>query len=100
MTTTSALITKSIFRLLHTMLDRGNIRKMRRIATQQGYDANKWFKNVEIVTRKNIGREPVQYVSNINRYFVIYKQLSELQKTRDEHNKTELNPLIFPIEMK
>ncbi|MGF1910470.1 lytic transglycosylase F [Vibrio kasasachensis] len=78
----------------------GNIRKMRRIATQQGYDANKWFKNVEIVTRKNIGREPVQYVSNINRYFVIYKQLSELQKTRDENNKTELNPLIFPIEMK
>ncbi len=78
----------------------GNIRKMRRLATQQGYNPNKWFKNVEIVTRRNIGREPVHYVSNINRYFIIYKQLSELQQSRDKSNHNELNPLIFPIEMK
>ncbi|MBA5764511.1 lytic transglycosylase F [Vibrio sp. 404] len=78
----------------------GNIRKMRRLATQQGYDPNKWFKNVEIVTRRNIGREPVHYVSNINRYFIIYKQLSELQQNREQSNHDELNPLIFPIEMK
>lgn len=52
------------------------IRKMRKLAAKYGYDQNKWFKNVEIVARKHISREPVQYVANINRYYVIYKQLS------------------------
>lgn len=60
-----------------------NIRKMRRLAQQNGYDPNKWFRNVEIMARRNIGREPVHYVSNINRYFVIYKQLSSLKELRE-----------------
>ncbi|GAB2637381.1 MltF family protein [Vibrio panuliri] len=77
----------------------GNIRKMRRLARQQGYDENKWFKNVEIVTRRNIGREPVQYVSNINRYFIIYTQLALLQDSRSQSNHSQTNPLIFPIEI-
>lgn len=51
------------------------IRKMRYLAKKQGYDPNIWFKNVEIITRKYVSREPVTYVTNINRYFVIYKQL-------------------------
>lgn len=60
-----------------------NIRKMRRLAEQNGYDPNKWFRNVEIMARRNIGREPVHYVSNINRYFVIYKQLKSLKQLRE-----------------
>ncbi|MEF1290441.1 lytic transglycosylase F, partial [Vibrio sp. M260118] len=36
-----------------------NIRKMRRLADKNGYDPNKWFRNVEIMARRNIGREPV-----------------------------------------
>lgn len=54
------------------------IRKMRQLALKYGYDPNKWFKNVEIVARKHISREPVHYVANINRYFVIYKQLARI----------------------
>ncbi|MGD8232491.1 transglycosylase SLT domain-containing protein [Vibrio sp. TRT 1302] len=61
-----------------------NIRKMRRLAEQNGYDPNKWFRNVEIMARRNIGREPVHYVSNINRYFVIYKQLKSLKQLREQ----------------
>ncbi|KJY83730.1 amino acid ABC transporter substrate-binding protein [Vibrio galatheae] len=60
-----------------------NIRRMRALAEKNGYDPNKWFRNVEIVTRRNIGREPVHYVSNIHRYFIIYKQLSVLKKVRE-----------------
>jgi membrane-bound lytic murein transglycosylase MltF len=60
-----------------------NIRKMRRLAEQNGYDPNKWFRNVEIIARRNIGKEPVHYVSNINRYFVIYKQLKSLKQLRE-----------------
>ncbi|WP_047045662.1 lytic transglycosylase F [Vibrio mexicanus] len=69
-----------------------NIRKMRRLATKHGYDPNVWFKNVEIITRRNIGREPVHYVANINRYFVIYKQLS-LLKQSEAAKSAQLSPI-------
>ncbi|KGY12408.1 amino acid ABC transporter substrate-binding protein [Vibrio tubiashii] len=61
-----------------------NIRKMRRLAEKNGYDPNKWFRNVEIMARRNIGREPVHYVANINRYFIIYKQLNSLRELREQ----------------
>ncbi|MDG3087189.1 lytic transglycosylase F [Vibrio hannami] len=73
----------------------GNIRKMRRLAEKNGYDPNVWFRNVEIVTRRNIGREPVHYVANINRYFVIYKQMAELNQLREEQNAALVN-LVLP----
>ncbi|HIF9399236.1 TPA: transglycosylase SLT domain-containing protein [Photobacterium damselae] len=60
----------------------GNISKMRRYAKEQGYNPNIWFKNVEVVTRKHIGKQPVVYVKNINRYFIMYKQLVVLKKER------------------
>ncbi|MGC9404069.1 lytic transglycosylase F [Vibrio genomosp. F10] len=74
-----------------------NIRKMRRLAVKHGYDPNVWFKNVEIIARRNIGKEPVTYVANINRYYVVYKQLSALKQLRAKRNAsvapTELRPL-------
>ncbi|WP_375752684.1 transglycosylase SLT domain-containing protein [Vibrio sp. HN007] len=75
----------------------GNIRKMRRLAEKHGYDPNIWFKNVEIITRRNIGREPVHYVANINRYYVIYKQMNELSQLRAEQNAA-LVELVLPDE--
>jgi len=38
-----------------------------------GLDPNIWFRNVEIVAAKRIGRETVQYVSNIYKYYISYK---------------------------
>ena len=34
---------------------------------------NVWFRNVEVVDAKKIGRETVQYVSNIYKYFLAYE---------------------------
>ncbi|GMQ45567.1 lytic transglycosylase F [Vibrio sp. 10N] len=62
----------------------GNISRMRRLAEKNGYDPNRWFGHVELMARRNISSEPVTYVANINRYFVIYKQLESLQQIRDE----------------
>ncbi|KKL22082.1 hypothetical protein LCGC14_2438980, partial [marine sediment metagenome] len=46
------------------------IGRMRTAAKKMGLDQNKWFRNVEIAVLKNISREPVRYVSNINMYYI------------------------------
>lgn len=53
------------------------ISKMRKETEETGLDPNVWFNNVEVVAAKKIGRETVQYVSNILKYYVAYKLLSE-----------------------
>jgi membrane-bound lytic murein transglycosylase MltF len=54
----------------------GNLQKFRRIAEKSGLDPNVWFNNVEIAAARTVGRETVDYVSNIYKYYVAYK-LSE-----------------------
>lgn len=49
--------------------------KLRKEAGSMGLDPKKWFRNVEIVAAKRIGRETVQYVSNIYKYYTSYKLL-------------------------
>jgi len=49
------------------------IRGLRDEAFRTGLDANEWFGNVEHVAAKRIGRETVQYVSNIGKYWVAYR---------------------------
>jgi len=50
-----------------------NIAKARRIAEQRGLDPNRWFFNVEDVVAERVGREPVRYVANVNKYYVAYR---------------------------
>lgn len=57
----------------------GNISKMRKAAEKSGYDPDKWFNNVEIVTAKKIGIETTTYVRNIYKYYVAYKLMAERQ---------------------
>lgn len=58
------------------------IKRMRRIAAEQGLDANVWFGQVEVVTGQKIGSEPVRYVRNIVKYYVAYRQLLERQQAK------------------
>lgn len=64
------------------------VRKLRDKAAQQGYDPNVWFDNVELLAAKEIGRETVQYVANILKYYVAYRlslqQQLERKQARDE----------------
>ncbi len=64
------------------------INDMRRIAKERGYDPNKWFSNVEAVAAEMIGQETVQYVININKYYVAYRLLEDAQKLREEGLKS------------
>ncbi|PSU34052.1 lytic transglycosylase F [Photobacterium lutimaris] len=55
------------------------IRRLRKVAEERGYDPTKWFNNVEVIVKEEVGMEPITYVGNINRYFTIYKQIFSLQ---------------------
>ncbi len=54
-----------------------NMKKVRRRASEMGLDPNVWFKNVEHAAAQLIGRETVQYVSNIYKYYLAYRLAEE-----------------------
>jgi membrane-bound lytic murein transglycosylase MltF len=51
------------------------IKGLRKKTAAMGLDPNVWFRNVEIVAAKSIGRETVQYVSNIYKYYITYQMV-------------------------
>jgi membrane-bound lytic murein transglycosylase MltF len=60
----------------------GNLRKFRREAKARGLNPDVWFNNVEQGAAKVVGRETVQYVSNIYKYFVAYELA--LERAREQ----------------
>jgi membrane-bound lytic murein transglycosylase MltF len=54
------------------------IQSLRRVTAKRGLNPNIWFNNVELVVAQNVGREPVQYVSNIYKYYVAYSLSQEM----------------------
>ena len=60
------------------------ISKLREEAEQSGLDPNTWFGNVEHIVAKRVGRETVQYVSNIYKYYIAYSLLLERSTEREE----------------
>ena len=64
---------KTLFALAAYNAGPARIARLRKKAEQQGYDPDKWFGNVEIIAAKEIGRETVQYVTNILKYYVVYR---------------------------
>jgi membrane-bound lytic murein transglycosylase MltF len=60
------------------------VRRLRTMAEQAGYDPNLWFDNVEIMAARDIGRETVQYVANILKYYLAYSFSVQRQLEREQ----------------
>jgi membrane-bound lytic murein transglycosylase MltF len=60
----------------------GRVKQLRSEASEMGLDPNIWFDNVEVVAAKRIGRETVQYVSNIYKYWVAYQLAFEINQKK------------------
>jgi len=60
----------------------GNLRKFRALAEKSGLDKNIWFGNVEQAAAQVVGRETVDYVGNIYKYYVAYKLVEEKNAAR------------------
>ena len=60
----------------------GRIRQLRAETGRRGLDPNLWFGNVERIVSERIGRETVQYVSNIFKYYVAYRLVTDRDEAR------------------
>jgi membrane-bound lytic murein transglycosylase MltF len=58
------------------------IRRARNLAREMDLDRDRWFRNVEMATLRTVGQETVQYVSNINKYYVLFKLYEQTEKQR------------------
>jgi membrane-bound lytic murein transglycosylase MltF len=61
----------------------GRLKQLRSETAKRGLDPNIWFGNVERVASERIGRETVTYVSNIYKYYVTYKLISDQRERRE-----------------
>jgi membrane-bound lytic murein transglycosylase MltF len=57
----------------------GNLKKFRAKAQQDGFDPNVWFGNVEYGAAAIVGRETVQYIGNIQKYYFVHSALLSQQ---------------------
>jgi len=75
-------LNKALFTFASYNAGPARVAKLRKEAETMGLDPNIWFRNVEVVAAKRIGRETVQYVSNIYKYYISYKLISEARKSK------------------
>jgi membrane-bound lytic murein transglycosylase MltF len=75
-------INKGLFVFASYNAGPARVRQLRKRAAERGLDPNKWFNNVEIIAAESIGRETVQYVSNIYKYYLAYQMLMDQREQR------------------
>jgi membrane-bound lytic murein transglycosylase MltF len=65
------------------------IQKIRQKTALQGLNPNVWFGNVEVTVARAIGRETVQYVANIFKYYTAYRMIAEQQVARQSERERQ-----------
>ena len=75
-------LNKNLFAFASYNAGPARIRGLRKKAADAGLDPNVWFRNVEVIAAREIGRETVQYVSNIYKYWIAYSMIVERDKMR------------------
>ncbi len=61
------------------------VREMRAEARELDLDPDVWFDNVELVAARRIGRETVQYVSNIYKYYIAYRLIIQRRQFLEDN---------------
>ncbi len=84
-------LNKGLFAFASYNAGPARVRELRKEAARRGLDPNVWFNNVEVVAADRIGSETVTYVSNIYKYYIAYKLVTENEakrlRARDEWKK-------------
>jgi membrane-bound lytic murein transglycosylase MltF len=77
-------LNKGLFTFASYNAGPGRIAQLRKEAAKRGLDPNKWFNHVEVIAAEKVGRETVQYVSNIYKYYLAYKMVMEQREEREK----------------
>jgi len=75
-------LNKGLFTFASYNAGPGRLQQLRKLAAKRGLDPNQWFNNVELIVAEKIGRETVQYVSNIYKYYLAYRIVEEERADR------------------
>jgi membrane-bound lytic murein transglycosylase MltF len=73
---------KALFAFASYNAGPAKVRQLRAKAKDLGLNPNVWFNNVELVAGRVIGRETVDYVSNIYKYYTAFKAITAQQARR------------------
>lgn len=84
-------LSKSLFSIASYNAGPAKVKRLRKEANEMGLNPNIWFRNVEVVAAKRIGRETVQYVSNIYKYYVSYRLIAEKKRIKEDVKKQKNN---------
>jgi len=76
-------LNKGLFTFASYNAGPGRVSQLRKQAAKRGLDPNRWFNHVEVLAAEKVGRETVQYVSNIYKYYLAYKMLTEQREERE-----------------
>jgi len=76
------LVNKMLFTYASYNAGPARITRLRKEAAAKGLNPNLWFNNVETVVAARIGAETVTYVSNIYKYYIAYKLVTEAEEER------------------
>jgi len=63
------------------------VEEARRLAARMGLDPDVWFRNVELAMLKVAGRQPVEYVENINKYYIIFRMQDHQSHLREKEKE-------------
>jgi membrane-bound lytic murein transglycosylase MltF len=77
-------LNKGLFALASYNAGPARVAGLRKKAAIAGLDPNLWFHNVELIAAREIGRETVDYVSNIYKYYLAYSAIVARLEERDK----------------
>ena len=80
-------LNKMLFTFASYNAGAGKVARLRKQAQQKGLNANVWFRNVEIIAAEKVGRETVQYVSNIYKYYIAYRLIMDKLDMKEKAKK-------------
>jgi membrane-bound lytic murein transglycosylase MltF len=75
-------LNKGLFAFASYNAGPARVRGLRQRAEQRGLNPNVWFNNVEVIAAESIGRETVQYVANIYKYYLAYQMVRDQGERR------------------
>src|SRR5262245_16720369 len=66
-------LTRTLFALAGYNCGPARARELRKEAARRGLNADQWFGTVERIADERVGRQAVDYVSSIYKYYVAYR---------------------------